>query len=144
MVSNCKGITNLAVPYSIKNICNIHCCWYDLVEYTLDSGRWFKKWESGWEIKELEDVCQKCTHPWCMWNKGKNLWKFVIRSIIDEYAMYGIGKLARCTVYCRTVNSRYGYLSWQTYTGFILDFVTSMLWPKIPNKCVCWSHVGRC
>ena len=83
----------------------------------LDPGRWFKRGEDGWEVKELEDVCQECASPWCMWYKNNTLCKDIIQSVVDESNLYDttIGVLHT------TVLSSPGMALLVGMRGFVLD-----------------------
>ena len=100
----------------------------------LDPGRWFKRGEGGWEVKELEDVCQACASPWCMWYKNNTLCKDIIQSVVDESDLYDTTKAARRVAYYRAVKSRYGSLGWnaRVRTGWCYEQAVNK---KFPNQC---------
>ena len=100
----------------------------------MDPGRWFKREEDGWEVKELEDIWQACASPWCMWYKNNTLCKDIIQSVVDESDLYDTTRAAGRFAYYRAVKSRYGSLGWnaRVRTGWCYEQAVNK---KFPNQC---------
>ena len=103
-----------------------------LEDHLLDRD-WIKQIKSGWELKELEDVCQTCTSPCCMQNKDKTLYEPIIQSAKEESDLCDTAKSARCIAYYRAVNPRYGSLGWNTRVRTRIFYVDAV---EIKSKLV--------